>query len=43
MARPLRVHFPGAVYHVTGRMLGSWKEDKALLFRDDQDRERLLT
>lgn len=42
MARPLRVHFPGAIYHVTGRMLGSWKEEKNLLFRDDRDRKRFL-
>ena len=42
MARPLRVHFPGAIYHVTGRMLGSWKEEKAVLFRDDVDRKRFL-
>lgn len=42
MARQLRVHFPGAVYHVTGRMLGSWKEDKSLLFCDDRDRKRFV-
>jgi len=42
MARLLRIHFPGAIYHVTGRMLGSWKRERNLLFRDDKDRERFL-
>lgn len=42
MARLLRVHFPGAIYHVTGRMLGSWKREKNQLFRDDKDRERFM-
>ena len=32
MARPLRIEFPGAVYHITSR----GKERKAI-FRDDQD------
>ena len=42
MARLLRIHFPGAIYHITGRMLGSWKRERNLLFRDDIDRERFL-
>ena len=42
MARLLRIHYPGAIYHVTGRMLGSWKRERNLLFRDDKDRERFL-
>jgi putative transposase len=42
MARLLRIYFPGAIYHVTGRMLGSWKSERNLLFRDDKDRERFL-
>lgn len=37
MARPLRIEFPGAVYHVTGR--GNERKD---IFRDDQDRETFL-
>ena len=43
MARHLRVQFPGAIYHVTVRMLGSWRVDRSLLFRDDRDRERVLS
>ena len=42
MARQLRVEFPGAIYHVTVRMLGNWKKEKNALFEDDVDRERLL-
>ena len=37
MARPLRIEYPGAYYHVTSR----GNEQKAI-FRDDRDRERLL-
>ena len=37
MARPLRIEFPGAVYHVTAR--GDRQE---LIFRDDVDRRLLL-
>src|SRR5213082_635326 len=37
MARPLRVQYPGAVYHVMAR--GNQGRD---LFRDDQDRQRWL-
>jgi len=32
MARPLRIEFPGAVYHVTGR-----GNERKAIFRDDQD------
>ena len=42
MARHLRVEYPGAIYHVTVRMLGSWEDERTLLFRDDNDRERLI-
>ena len=42
MARPLRVQFPGAIYHVNCRMVGDWRAEKSLLFRDDADRERFL-
>ena len=42
MARPLRVEFPGAIYHVTCRMVGSWRTEKSYLFKDDADRERFL-
>jgi REP element-mobilizing transposase RayT len=37
MARPLRIEYPGAVYHVTAR--GNARQP---IFRDDQDRERFL-
>jgi REP element-mobilizing transposase RayT/predicted DNA-binding protein (UPF0251 family) len=37
MARPLRVEFPGAIYHVTSR--GNARED---IFLDDTDRRQLL-
>jgi putative transposase len=38
MARPLRIEFPGAVYHVTAR--GDRRES---IFDDDEDRHRFLT
>jgi putative transposase len=37
MARPLRIEFPGAVYHVTSR--GDRRDD---IFTDDEDRHGLL-
>jgi REP element-mobilizing transposase RayT len=37
MARPLRIEFPGAVYHVTARGDG-----RQAIFRDDADREKFL-
>ena len=37
MARPLRVEFPGAVYHVTARGDG-----RGVIFRDDRDRANFL-
>ncbi len=37
MARPLRIQYPGAVYHVTCR--GNERQD---IFRDDEDRKRFL-
>ncbi|MFO1321482.1 MAG: transposase [Burkholderiales bacterium] len=37
MSRPLRIEFPGAVYHVTSR--GDRREP---IFRDDEDREMFL-
>jgi REP element-mobilizing transposase RayT len=42
MARHLRVEFPGAIYHVTCRMLGDGRVDRSRLFIDDSDRERLV-
>jgi hypothetical protein len=42
MARQLRVEFPGAIYHVTCRMLGDRRLDQSPLFVDDKDRERLV-
>jgi REP element-mobilizing transposase RayT len=37
MARPLRIQYPGAVYHVTCR-----GNEKKNIFRDDTDRNRML-
>ena len=37
MARPLRIQYPGAMYHVMSR--GDQRED---IFRDDEDRVRFL-
>jgi putative transposase len=42
MAMSLRVEFPGAIYHVTVRMVGSWAEDRGRLFRGRGDYERLM-
>jgi len=42
MARPLRIEFPGAIYHVTVRMLENWKKEANRLFEDDRDRLRFL-
>lgn len=37
MARPLRIEFPGAVYHVMAR-----GNDRAAIFRDDEDRQAFV-
>jgi len=37
MARPLRIEYEGALYHLTAR--GNERQD---IFRDDQDREAFL-
>ena len=37
MARPLRIEFPGALYHLTAR--GNQRED---IYLDDEDREQFL-
>lgn len=37
MARPLRIEFPGALYHVTSRV-----NARQRVFRDDEDRETFL-
>jgi len=42
MARHLRVEFPGAIDHATGRMIGDSRPELSRLFVDDADRERLL-
>lgn len=42
MARNLRIEYPGAIYHVTSRMIGDWQTDRSQLFRDDADRQRFL-
>jgi REP element-mobilizing transposase RayT len=42
MARQLRVEFPGAIYHVTCRMIGDAQLDHSRLFSEDPERERFL-
>jgi REP element-mobilizing transposase RayT len=42
MARHLRLEVPGAIYHVTCRMLGDDQAAQSRLFRDVKDRERFL-
>jgi putative transposase len=42
MARLLRVEYPGAIYHVTCRMIGDRRTDRSLLYKDDADRERFI-
>jgi putative transposase len=37
MSRPLRIEYPGAVYHITSR-----GNEKKLVFKHDQDRENFL-
>src|SRR4030067_397582 len=37
MARPLRIEYPGAVYHITSR-----GNEKKLIFKDEKDREIFL-
>jgi len=43
MARPVRIEFPGAIYHVCSRMLGTRRQGRDRLFRDDADRIRFVT
>ena len=38
MARKLRVPYEGAIYHITCRWVGSWKDGDRELFRDDAAR-----
>jgi putative transposase len=38
MARPLRIQFPGAFYHVTSR-----GNERKAIFRNDQDRQKFLS
>ena len=42
MARPLRIEYPGAIYHVCSRMLGVSRNARDRLYRDDSDRLRFL-
>src|SRR5262249_61269377 len=42
MARPLRIQFPGAIYHVSSRMVGSWNDRGDRLYRDGQDYQRFV-
>ena len=37
MARPLRIAYPGAVYHVTSR-----GNERKAIYRDDADRQKFL-
>ena len=36
------MEYEGAIYHVTCRLVGSWREGDRELFRDDRDRWRFL-
>jgi len=38
MARPLRIEFPGALYHVTAR-----GDKRAAIYHDDDDRAQFLS
>ena len=42
MPRKLRVEYEGALYHVTCRLVGSWRDGDRELFRGDHDRWRIL-
>ena len=42
MARHLRVEYPGAIYHVTCRMIGDGRVDQSRLFRAESERARFL-
>ena len=42
MARLSRIEFPGAIYHVTVRMIGSRQRTPEKLFRDDRDYARFM-
>ena len=42
MARPLRLEYSGAIYHVTGRMVGSWRDERLRLFRGSRDYRRFV-
>lgn len=42
MARHLRVEYPGAIHHVTCRLIGDGRVEQSRLFIDDRDRERFL-
>jgi REP element-mobilizing transposase RayT len=42
MARHLRVEFPGAIYHVTCRMIGDGRLEQSRLLSEDAERERFL-
>ena len=39
MARSIRMEYAGAIYHVTGRMIGDGQLDRSRLFVDDHDRK----
>jgi len=37
MARPLRIQYPGAVYHITCR-----GNDRKVIFKNDNDRKKMI-
>jgi hypothetical protein len=42
MARPIRLEYPGAIYHVSSRMIGNWPDGRERLFVDRRDYLRIL-
>ncbi|MDD5707954.1 MAG: transposase [Kiritimatiellae bacterium] len=42
MARQIRVKYPGAIYHVSCRMIGGRQLEQSRLFIDDKDRTRFV-
>lgn len=42
MARPVPIECPGAIYHLSSRMVGTWGQIRDRLFRDEWDCECFL-
>jgi REP element-mobilizing transposase RayT len=42
MARPTRIEYPGAIYHVSSRMIGNWRDGRERLFVDQREYLRFL-